>query len=303
MKTQITPIVKLKSSRFAHKNIWVKLEYFQDGGTIKMRVATEAIKQAERIGALAPFKGNTIIEASGGSMGVSLAILAARRGYKLKLVLPDNYNLERIRQLPVYGAEVLLSDHTLGNDSHFKMAATIQRIPGHYYVDQLNNPANPLAHYLTTGKEIIRQLKSPDYFVSVVGSGGTLSGTGTRIREAYPDVKIVAVQPEGCDILKGTAIVHKIQGTAVGLIPGVFSREIVDEVISINYEEAMELGHYLVRKEGLFLGISACANVLAAEKLSEQVGYDKRIITMAPDGGQIYLSNYLNQKNAHYGNY
>ena len=304
MKTQRTPVIKLKSPRFAHKNIWVKLEYYQDGGNIKMRVARAAISMAEKNGSLVPFKGNTIIEASGGSMGISLAIIAARRGYKLKLILPDNYNPDRILQLPVYGAEVLLSDHTQGNDSHFKLAQAIAAAnPGHYYVDQLNNPANPLAHYLTTGMEIISQVSSPAYFVSVVGSGGTLSGAGRRIKEAYPQAKIIAVQPQGCDILNGTAIAHKIQGTAVGLVPAVFDRAIVDDVITINYEEAMDLGQYLVKREGLFLGISACANILAAEKLSEQAGYDQKIITLAPDGGQIYLSHYLNHQNAHYGNY
>ena len=304
MKTQRTPIIKLKSQRFAHMKIWVKLEYFQDSGNIKMRVAQACIRKAEMEGKLVPFKGHTIIEASGGSMGVSLAGICARKGYKLKLVLPNNYNPERIRQLPVYGAEVLLSDYTLGNDSHFVLAKAIaQANPRHVYIDQLNNPANPEAHYLTTGAEIVTQLSSPDYFVSVVGSGGTISGAGRRIKEHYPQVKVVAVQPQGCDVIKGTAIPHKIQGTAVGLVPAVFNSGIVDQVITVTYQEAMEMGHYLVTKEGLFLGISACANIVAAEKLAGMVGYDKRIVTLAPDGGQIYLSHYLNYQNAHYGNY
>lgn len=303
MKIGATPVVRLKSGRFRRKNITVKLEYFNEGGNIKMRVARQAIKIAEQRGLIKPFNGNTIIEASGGSMGVSLAIIGAARGYKTKLVLPDNYNPDRIKMLPVYGADVYLSDPETGNDSHFVLARKIaEEHPGHFYVDQLNNEANPLAHYLTTGKEILHQVPSIDYFISVVGSGGTISGVGKRIKEKYPQVKVIAVQPQGCDVMNGKAIMHNIQGTAVGVIPSVFDRSVVDSVMDINYEESMEMGHYLVKNEGLFLGISSCANIVAANKLAEQVGYDKKIVTMAPDGGQIYLNHYLNTERLHYGN-
>ncbi len=292
-----TPVIRLCSKRFESKNIYIKLEYFNEGSNVKMRVASAMVARAERDGVLKPFTGQTILESSGGSTGISLAIIGAMRGYKIKLVLPDNYNPDRIRQLPIYGAEVILSDHTTGNDSHFRLARRISaENPDHIYIDQLNNPANPDIHYVSTGREIIKQVPDIDFFVCGIGSGGSITGIGKRIKEEYPNAKIIAVQPAGCDVLNGKAIVHKIQGWAAGVIPGVLDTRIVDDVINITYEESMELGHYLVNNEGLFVGISSCGNILAAEMLAEKIGTGKKIVTLAPDNGQIYLSHYLNTK-------
>jgi len=296
-----TPVVKLNSPHFKNKNIFVKLEEYNSGGNVKMRPAIAMVARAEWLGILKPFNGQTILESSGGSMGVSLAIIGAMRGYKIKLVLPDNYNPDRIRQLPIYGAEVLLSDHTTGNDSHFRLAKQIaSENPNHYYIDQLSNPANPEIHYLTTGNEIVKQLPEIDYFVCGIGSGGSITGIGRRIKEVYPNAKIIAVQPKGCDVLKGTAIVHKIQGWAAGVIPSILDSSLIDDVLDITYEESMQLGCDLVKNEGLFVGISSCANILAADMLTKKVGNNKRIITLAPDSGHIYLSHYLNIKNTNH---
>jgi cysteine synthase A len=296
-----TPVVKLNSSHFKNKNIFVKLEEYNSGGNVKMRPAMAMVARAEQLGILKPFTGQTILESSGGSMGISLAIIGALRGYKIKLVLPDNYNPDRIRQLPIYGAEVLLSDHTTGNDSHFRLARQLaSENPNHYYIDQLSNPANPEIHYRTTGNEIVKQLSHIDYFVCGIGSGGSITGIGRKIKEAYPNAKIIAVQPKGCDVLKGTAIVHKIQGWAAGVLPTILDQSLIDDVLDITYEQSMQLGCDLVKNEGLFVGISSCANILAADMLSNTVGDNKRIITLAPDSGHIYLSHYLNIKNTNH---
>lgn len=296
-----TPIVKLNSPYFKSKNIYVKLEYFNEGGNVKMRPAMAMVARAEASGILSPFTEQVILESSGGSMGVSLAIIGAMRGYKIKLVLPDNYNPQRISQLPIYGAEVILSDHTTGNDSHFRLARQIaSENPNHYYIDQLSNPANSDIHYRTTGNEIVKQLSGIDYFVCGIGSSGSITGIGRKIKEVYPKAKIIAVQPKGCDVLKGTAIVHKIQGWAAGVLPSILDHSLIDDVLDITYEESMQLGCDLVKNEGLFVGISSCANILAADMLSIKVGNSKRIVTLACDSGHIYLSHYLNIKNSNH---
>lgn len=290
-----TPLVRLPESIASGAHIYAKLEYFNEAANIKMRPAKAMIDAAEQAGILKPFSGQTILESSGGSMGISLAVIGAQRGYNIKLVLPDNYNQERIRQLPIFGAEVVLSDSSTGNDSHFRLARKLaEEHPDHYFIDQLTNEANPRSHYETTGREIVEALPHIDYFICGIGSGGSITGIGRRIKERFPAAKIIGVQPAGCDVLKGKAIPHKIQGWAAGVLPPVLDISLIDGMLDVTYEAAMSFGHKIVRTAGYYGGISACANLLAARQLSETISKEKIIVTLVPDFGSIYLSHYLN---------
>ncbi len=289
-----TPLFHLNGSEFHSAHVYAKLEYFNEGQNVKMRVAAAMINRAEALGILRPFSGQTILESSGGSTGVSLAIIAARRGYKVKLVLPDNYSPTRIAQLPKFGATVELSDHTKGNDSHFVLARQLaEQNSDYYFIDQLSNPANFEAHYFGTGLELVEALPKIDYLVCGVGSGGSISGIGKRIKESFPKAKIIAVQPDGCNVLKGDAVPHKFQGWAAGLVPEVFDTNLVDSVITVNYEDAREVGFELVKNYGLFTGISTWGNILACQQLSAEV-QNKYIVTLAPDSGHIYPDHFNN---------
>lgn len=284
-----TPCVLLPIPSYKSK-IYIKLEEFNWGGSIKSRIGYQMIRDAEEEGRIDINNpaNNIIIEGTGGNTGIGIAQYCAQKGYKCILVVPDNYSKVRVKVLKELGAEVFLSDHTRGNCSHLEMVESIlEKHPEYIHLNQINNPSNPKAHYLGTGKEIISQVEGITHFVAGVGSGGTLSGVGRALKEKNPEVNVYAVQPKGCDILNGYAIPHKIQGLAIGRIPSVFDRALVDSVISIDEDETVKYQSVLSKTTGLYLGFSSIANILAClEKAREEDGI---YVTVAPDGGRNYL--------------
>lgn len=270
--------------------VYVKLEEFNAGGSIKARVAKAMIDAAETQGILRPFTGQTIIEPTGGNLGIGLAMLAAVRGYKTILVMPDNFSQEKQQILCRLGAEVILSDSSTGNASHIqKVQAIITAHPEYIYLNQFTNLANPQAHYVTTGAEIVRALERIDYFVASIGSGGTITGVGQRIKEHCRTAQIIAVQPAGCDILHGKVIPHKIQGTALGIITPFLAIHLIGGCVSVTDEQCFVMQQQLAAQEGIFVGISAAANIYAACFLASTMAQDKVIVTVAPDSGRSYL--------------
>jgi cysteine synthase len=286
-----TPLVKLrKIVPKGASDVYLKLEEFNPGGSIKTRVALQMIFDAEKKGRLHPFTNQTIIEPTGGNTGIGLSIIAAIRGYKIILVVPDNFSKEKMATLRVYGATVIESDHTKGNDSHItKTKEIIIEHPDYIWLDQFSNPSNPLAHYLGTGKEIIERLEKVDCFVAGVGSGGTLTGVGRCLKERNKETLVVAVQPKGCDVLKGKAVPHKILALAIGVLPTIFDVNIVDRVISVEFDDVISCLKTLARKEGLFLGLSSGANIFASLEMAKELGEQKTVVTVSPDSGRSYL--------------
>lgn len=272
--------------------IFVKLEEFNPGGSIKTRVAFQMVEDAEKTGVLK--KGDILIEPTGGNTGIGLAIAAAIKGYELILTIPNSFSKEKINTLKEYGAKIYLSDHTTGNDSHIVLAQKLLNENSNLVcLNQFSNPSNPKAHYLGTGREIYNQLHGKvDFFVSSIGSGGTIMGCGELLKELNYNTKIVGVQPEGCDILNGKFVPHKIQATAVGVISDFFDGKIIDSMINITYEEAMKVKDFLARTQGIFVGISSCANIAASFKLSKNLDKGTHIVTVAPDSGRSYLEYY-----------
>lgn len=286
-----TPLVRLQNLLSDEmSDVYVKLEKYNPGESHKARIAYQMILSAEKKGLLIPKTGQTLIEPTGGNTGKGLAIVGAIRGYNVVLVVPDNYSKEAIRILKAYGAQVVLSDSTTGNDSHVRKAKEIlNEHPDYIWLDQLSNPANPEAHYIGTGAEIAESLDKIDYFIAGIGSGGAISGTGKRIKETHPNAKIIAVQPTGCKVLEGKAVPHKIQGLAIGILPPNLNTEIVDEVISVDFVEAKEGMKLLAQREGLLVGISSGANAFVALNLAKKLGKGKKIVTLAPDTGRNYM--------------
>lgn len=289
-----TPMIKLKNIvPNGSASIYIKLEGCNPGGSKKSRVAMQMILNAEKNGILDKSKDVRIIEPTGGNTGLGLTLMGIHRGYNVTLVIPDNYSKQNIDMLKLYGADVILSDSKKGNDSHIKKVKEIvSKNPNYVWLDQLSNKSNPEAHYNFTGKEISEQVPNIDCFVSAVGSGGTITGVGTRLKEKNSKTIITAIQPEGCHVLEGIAIPHKIQGISIGLIPPVFDTAIVDRTISIKYSDVVKTVNDLLKKEGLFLGISSCANVLASLQMAKELGTNCNVVTISPDFGNIYPEFY-----------
>ncbi len=293
-----TPILELK--KFKEKygllgNIFAKLEYFNPAGSIKDRVANEMIAEAEREGSLK--KGGTIIEPTSGNTGIGLACIAAAKGYKAILVMPESMSIERRKLIAAYGAEIVLTPATEGMNGSIKKAEELQKeIPGSIIAGQFVNKANPKAHYKTTGPEIWNQMDGRvDVFVSAVGTGGTITGTGTYLKEQNKDIKIVAVEPLASPVLSGgEAAAHKIQGIGAGFVPEVLDTSIYDEIVCVSNENAIETAREIPTIEGILVGISSGAALYAASELAKREEYkDKNIVVILPDTGERYLSTEL----------
>ena len=285
-----TPLVKLKNPFGAnYAQVYLKMEEFNPGGSIKSRVALQMIEDAEIAGILNP--GATLIEPTGGNTGIGLAMACSLKGYQLVLTIPDNFSAEKIEVLKKYGAKVTLADHRIGNDCHIKKARELLKDnPDWICLNQFENPSNPKAHYLYTANEIIEQLNTPiDCFVSVIGSGGTITGISKRLKEYNPEIKIIGVEPKGCNILNNIYIPHKIQATAVGKVGNFFDKSMINEMVSVDFEEVQKIRNYLSFNQGIFVGISSGANVLAAFNESKKWDSSKTIVTIAPDSGRSYL--------------
>lgn len=272
--------------------IVAKVEAFNPAGSAKDRVALAMICEAENAGMIAP--GDTIIEPTSGNTGVGLAMVSAVKGYRLILTMPETMSIERRNLLKAYGADIRLTEGNKGMAGAIEMAEQLRdSIPGAVILQQFDNPANPMAHYQTTAEEIWQQTDGYiDVFVAGVGTGGTLSGVGKRLKEYNPDVRIVAVEPMESPVLSGgKAASHKIQGIGANFVPSNYDADVVDEVVCIAGDEAMDMARRLAKREGLLVGISSGASVLAAiEVAKRQEMQGKRIVAFLPDTGERYLS-------------
>ncbi|MCW5798702.1 MAG: cysteine synthase A [Nitrospira sp.] len=287
-----TPLVRLnRLTKPGSATIYAKVESFNPGGSIKDRICLNMINEAERQGKLKP--GGTIVEPTSGNTGIGLALVAAVRGYKLILVMPESMSMERASLLSSYGAQLVLTAAWEGMKGSIKEAESIvAQNPSYYMPDQFSNPANPAMHRKTTGPEIVDALDGRvDAFVAAVGTGGTITGCGEVIRERNPAAKIVAVEPAGSPVLSGgDPGPHKIQGIGAGFVPKVLNRTLLDRVITVTDDEAYQTAKLLAKKEGLLVGISAGANVFAAQKIAEELGPGKNVVTILCDTGERYIS-------------
>lgn len=282
-----TPLIKLRYLPEDHGEVYVKLESFNPGGSIKTRVAAKMIEKAERDGRLKP--GDTIIEATGGNTGLGLAIVSNIKGYRLITVVPDNYSEKRINTLKAYGAQVILSDHTQGNDSHIRLVQRlVEEHRDYVWVDQFHNPSSVEAHYTGTAVEIRDQIH-PDAFVACVGSAGTFQGIGRFLKDNNPETLLYAVQPEGCDLKNGMAVEHEIEGVSLGIIPPLLDYDLITGYLDVKLWEVRNTLMDLAKKEGIFLGMSSGANILGAIRVAGILGRGKIVCTVAPDGGSDYL--------------
>lgn len=288
-----TPLLKLAASVPAgYAEVDAKLEFFNPGGSTKDRIGLEMLEAAERSGELKP--GGTVIEPTSGNTGIGLALACAVKKYRLILVMPENYSLERRYLLKAYGAEIVLSPATDEMPGAIAKAEALAReIPGSFLPRQFSNPANPEAHRRTTAKEILRDLADEkiDAFVVGVGTGGTLSGVGEPLKRSNPACLIVAVEPAGAAVLSGRPpSVHKIQGIGPGFVPAILKCELIDRVETVSDDEAYEGAKALAREEGLLVGISSGAAFVAALRLAKELGPGKRVVTVFPDKGERYFS-------------
>ena len=293
-----TPLVELsKYSKLhgAETPIIAKVEYFNPGGSIKDRVAFSMIEDAERKGILKP--GATIIEPTSGNTGVGEALVAAVKGYKLILTMPETMSVERRNLLKAYGAQLVLTDGAKGMKGAIAKAQELaESTPNSFIPSQFTNPANPATHRASTGPEIWQDTEGKvDIFVAGVGTGGTLSGVGGYLKSQNPNVKVVAVEPAGSPVLsKGVAGPHKIQGIGAGFVPDTLDTNVYDEIIAVENEDAFKTGRAIAHKEGVLIGISSGAAVYAATVLAKRPeNKGKVIVALLPDTGERYLSTPL----------
>lgn len=293
-----TPIVqlhKLEEQEHTVAHIYAKLEFFNPTSSVKARPALNMVEEAERDGRLKP--GGTIIEGTSGNTGIGLAAVAAAKGYKCIICMPDNLSKERLLTLKSYGAEVVLTDGTLNMaGAGAKAAEILEKTPGGVIMGQGGNPANPGSHYKTTGPEIWEDLDgNVDIFLAASGTGGTISGAGEYLREKKPDVKIIAIEPKGSPVLNGGEPgPHKIQGIGGGLTPPVTKAELFNEVIDVTDEDAYAYARLLPKLEGFSVGISSGAALYAAVQVAKRPeNAGKNIVTIIPDNGDRYLSGDL----------
>lgn len=287
-----TPMLRLKKVVPANAaELYVKLESFNVGGSVKDRIALNMVEVAEKEGKLKP--GDTIVEATSGNTGVGLAMVAAAKGYKALFVMPDTMSVERQNLMKAYGAELELTPGADGIPGAQARVEELAAQPGYFKAAQFENLANPAVHAATTGPEILDALngQSPAAFVVGVGTGGTLTGAGKVLRDNNPDTEIIAVEPEDSAVLSGKEKgSHKIQGLGAGFVPKVLDTVLYNEVMTVSNEEAAEMTRRLAKEEGLLVGISSGANVVAAIRVAERLGQGKKVVTIAPDTGERYLS-------------
>lgn len=287
-----TPVVKLNLDKDENiADVYVKLEKFNLGGSVKDRAALGMIEAAEREGLLKP--GGTIVEPTSGNTGIALALIGKAKGYNVIITMPESMTIERRNYLKAYGAELVLTDAALGMKGAIAKAEEIvAENPGYFLPQQFNNPANPAKHYETTAKEIIADFGNTlDAFISGVGTAGTLSGVGKRLKEESPNTKIIAVEPSDSAVLSGKdAGKHIIQGIGAGFIPGNYDKDLIDEIILISNDEAVDFGVRAGKENGIFVGISSGAAIAAAYKVAKQLGKGKKVLAICPDGGEKYLS-------------
>lgn len=286
-----TPIVELQRLRPERgARILAKLESLSLGGSVKDRICLSMIEAAERDGALEP--GGTIVEPTSGNTGIGLAIVAAAKGYRLILTMPDTMSGERRGLLRAYGAELVLTEDSKGMHAAVRRAEEIvAEHPGYFMPQQFRNPANPEGHRRTTAREILDQCPEIDAFVSGVGTGGTISGVGGVLKELRPSIQVVAVEPTASAVLAGRpAGMHCIQGIGAGFVPEALDRSVIDRIVSVSDETAAEMARDLARREGILVGISSGANCAVAIEVARELGTEATVVTVFCDTGQRYLS-------------
>ncbi len=288
-----TPLVRLHRLADPKRaaEIHAKVEFFNPGGSIKDRICKSMIEAAERDGRLKP--GATIVEPTSGNTGIGLALVAAVKGYKLILVMPESMSMERASLLSSYGAQLVLTPAWEGMKGAIREAENIiEQNPTYFMPDQFSNPANPEVHRRTTGPEIVEAMGGQiDAFVCAVGTGGTITGVGEILKERNPSIQIIAVEPAASPVLSGGEPgPHKIQGIGAGFIPKVLNRRIIDRIITVTDDEAYKTAKVLARSEGLLVGISSGANAFAAREVARELGPGKSVVTVLPDTGERYVS-------------
>ena len=290
-----TPVVRLQRMPApGSATVWAKLERANPGGSVKDRIGLSMIEAAERDGLLKP--GGVIVEPTSGNTGIGLAMVAAVKGYRLILTLPETMSVERRTLLAAYGAEIVLTPGTEGmRGAVAKAEELVWKNPGSFMPQQFKNPANPEVHRRTTAVEILHQVDGLiNAFVAGVGTGGTLTGVGEALKERYPAVQIIAVEPASSPVLSGgQPSPHKIQGIGAGFVPDVLDMDVVDEVITVANEEALETARRLAREEGLLVGISSGAAAFAALQVAKSLGDGQTVVVILPDTGERYLSTEL----------
>lgn len=293
--TPLIELTNLEKELDLKAKIFAKVESFNPAGSVKDRIALNMILDAEDKGILK--SGATIIEPTSGNTGIGLASIGAMRGYKVILTMPSSMSKERIMLLKAYGAEVVLTEASLGMKGSLQKADELNKeIPNSVILGQFVNPANPEMHYKTTGPEIYNDLNGQvDYLVAGIGTGGTISGTGRYLKEKNPNVKVIGVEPFSSPLLtKGTAGPHKIQGIGANFVPDTLDQKVYDEIMDITNEESMEFARILGKKEGFLVGISSGAALSAAIKIAKkEENKNKNIVVIFPDGGDRYLSTEL----------
>ncbi|MFW6238272.1 MAG: cysteine synthase A [Bacillota bacterium] len=290
-----TPLVRIKKLiPGGGADILVKLESFNPGGSVKDRIGYSMIREAEESGELPP--EGTIVEPTSGNTGIGLAFIGAARGYRVVLTMPDTMSVERRNLLKALGAELMLTPGEDGMTGAIEKAKALAAENENYFMpQQFNNQANPKIHRETTAREILKDIEGTvDYFVAGVGTGGTLTGVGEVLKKEFPTLKVVAVEPKDSAVLSGKkAGSHKIQGIGAGFIPNVLNTDIIDEIITISNQKAIEVSRRLAAEEGIFAGISSGAALAASIKVAKKADPDKTIVTIAPDTGERYLSTEL----------
>jgi len=286
-----TPLLKLnKLVKGDMADIFVKLEKFNPAGSIKDRAALGMIEKAEELGLLK--EGYTIVEPTSGNTGIALAMIGRIKGYEVIIVMPETMSVERRNLIKAYGAQLVLTDGTKGMKGAINKANEIAEGKSEFFVpQQFNNLANPEKHYRSTAEEILLDVEDLDVFVVGVGTGGTITGVGRRLKEVKSEIKIVAVEPEKSPVLSGGEPgPHKIQGIGAGFVPDIYDGNVVDEIIRISDEEAFEMAKLMAKEEGILVGISTGANIAAAIEVAKKLGKGKKVVTVSPDGGEKYIS-------------
>ena len=286
-----TPVVKLnKVVEEGMADVYIKLEGSNLTGSVKARAAFGMIEEAEENGTLKP--GMTIIEPTSGNTGIALAYIGKLKGYPVSIVMPDTMSVERRNIIKSYGADLILTDGSKGMSGAIQEATRLSLQEANFMPQQFNNIANRNIHYKTTGNEIINDFSQLDAFVASVGTGGTISGAGARLKEHYKSIEIIGVEPVESPVLSGGAPgPHKIQGIGAGFLPSIYDASVVDSIEQINSTEAYQMTKRLFEEEGLFLGISSGAAVLAALRVAKRLGSGKKVVVISPDAGDKYISN------------
>ena len=293
--TPMLELTKIEEKLNLKAKIFAKIEYFNPAGSVKDRIAMQMILDAEAAGKIK--KGSTIIEPTSGNTGIGLASIGTSRGYRVIIVMPESMSLERRKLIKAYGAELVLTEAALGMKGAIARAnQLLEEIEGSVILGQFDNPSNPKVHYLTTGPEIAKDLNGKvDAFVSGVGTGGTISGTGKFLKENIKGVKVVAVEPASSAVLSNEKPgPHMIQGIGAGFVPNTLDTDIYDEIIKVANEEAFEFGRMISRTEGILVGISSGAALFAGVQLAQRKEFEgKNIVVLLPDNGDRYLSTKL----------